>query len=316
MLQLPTQSSSQNASVLQAASSALSRKHLKRGSAPLATVSDLLATPEDHCFAPRTPADSRRRGKQRLQASPVPAHFQPKFTPSTRHALTMEEVRGLVKALTKADQPEAIADVLRALAKAPVTVPILHELKCGAVVSKLRKHENESVSTEAKLLIKQWKGLAAAAGVPQTSKAPAPAPQKTHSFAVDDLGDPTRQAARKKLQATLGEDASDADSYPAAEAVELALHRKWPNLQQPDQKRDYVAKLRQLSFNLKKNSELRSDVNSCAEINILRRVRAESSRRPPRHRRDACSIAWWCSFLTARPNQDGRVIAESTRRTG
>jgi hypothetical protein len=173
----------------------------------------------------------------------------------------MEEVRGLVKALTKAEAPEAIADVLRALAKAPVTVPILHELKCGAVVSKLRKHENESVATEAKLLIKQWKGLAAAAGVPQT-KAPAPPPQKTHSFAVDDLGDPTRQAARKKLQATLGEDASDADSYPAAEAVELALHRKWPNLQQPDQKRDYVAKLRQLSFNLKKNSELRSDVNS------------------------------------------------------
>ena len=221
----------------------------------------------------------------------------------------MEEVRGLVKALTKADQPEAIADVLRALAKAPVTVPILHELKCGAVVSKLRKHENESVSTEAKLLIKQWKGLAAAAGVPQT-KAPAP-PPKTHSFAVDDLGDPTRQAARKKLQATLGEDASDADSYPAAEAVELALHRKWPNLAVPDQKRDYVAKLRQLSFNLKKNSELRSDVNSFAEIKILRRVRAESSRRPPRHRRDACSIAWWCSFRAARPNQDGRVIAEN-----
>ena len=102
-----------------------------------------------------------------------------------------------MKALTKAEAPEAIADVLRALAKAPVTVPILHELKCGAVVSKLRKHENESVSTEAKLLIKQWKGLAAAAGVPQTSKAPAPPAKKTHSFAVDDLGDPTRQAAER-----------------------------------------------------------------------------------------------------------------------
>jgi len=30
------------------------------------------------------------------------------------------------------------------------------------------------------------------------------------------------------------------------------------------------------------------------EIKILRRVRAESSRRPLRHRRDACSIAWCC----------------------
>ena len=32
-------------------------------------------------------------------------------------------------------------------------------------------------------------------------------------------------------------------------------------------------------------------VFTCVEIKILRRVRAESSRRPPRHRRDACSMA-------------------------
>ena len=38
----------------------------------------------------------------------------------------------------------------------------------------------------------------------------------------------------------------------------------------------------------------------CVEIKILRRVRAESSRRPPRHRRDACSMAWRCRFLAAR----------------
>ena len=31
---------------------------------------------------------------------------------------------------------------------------------------------------------------------------------------------------------------------------------------------------------------------TCVEIRILRRVRAESSRRPPRHRRDACSMAY------------------------
>ena len=48
---------------------------------------------------------------------------------------------------------------------------------------------------------------------------------------------------------------------------------------------------------------------ACVEIKILRRVRAESSRRPPRHRRDACSTAWRCEFLTARPSQDGRVVA-------
>jgi hypothetical protein len=49
---------------------------------------------------------------------------------------------------------------------------------------------------------------------------------------------------------------------------------------------------------------------SCVEIKILRRVRAISSRRPPRHRRDAGSMAWRCRFLAARASQDGRVIAE------
>jgi len=51
-------------------------------------------------------------------------------------------------------------------------------------------------------------------------------------------------------------------------------------------------------------------VKICVEIKILRRARAESSRRPPRHRRDACAMAWRCRFLTARPSQDSRVIAE------
>ena len=50
------------------------------------------------------------------------------------------------------------------------------------------------------------------------------------------------------------------------------------------------------------------DVPGCVEIKILRRVRAESSSRR--------SMAWRCRFLTARPSQDGRVIAESPRRTG
>jgi len=53
-----------------------------------------------------------------------------------------------------------------------------------------------------------------------------------------------------------------------------------------------------------------ANVVNCVEIKILRRARAESSRRPPRHRRDACSIAWRCRFLNARPSQDGRVVAE------
>ena len=42
-------------------------------------------------------------------------------------------------------------------------------------------------------------------------------------------------------------------------------------------------------------------VPGCVEIKILRR--------PPRYRRDACSMLWRYRFPTARRNQDGRVIA-------
>ena len=49
---------------------------------------------------------------------------------------------------------------------------------------------------------------------------------------------------------------------------------------------------------------------ACVEIKILRRVRAELSRRSPRHRRDVCSMAWRCRFLGARPSQAGRFIVE------
>ena len=46
-------------------------------------------------------------------------------------------------------------------------------------------------------------------------------------------------------------------------------------------------------------------VTVCVEIKFTAR-----SRRPPRHRRDACSMAWRCRFLTTRQSQRGHVIAE------
>ena len=49
----------------------------------------------------------------------------------------------------------------------------------------------------------------------------------------------------------------------------------------------------------------RADVRRRVEIK-LRRVRPKSSRRPPRHRRDACSMAWRCRFLTAKPEGRSR----------
>ena len=43
---------------------------------------------------------------------------------------------------------------------------------------------------------------------------------------------------------------------------------------------------------------------------ISRRVRADSSRQPPRHRRAACSMAWRCWFITAGRDQHGSIIAK------
>ena len=44
---------------------------------------------------------------------------------------------------------------------------------------------------------------------------------------------------------------------------------------------------------------------TCVEIKFTAR-----SSRPPRHRREACSMAWRCRFLIARRSQRGHVIAE------
>ena len=63
-------------------------------------------------------------------------------------------------------------------------------------------------------------------------------------------------------------------------------------------------------FSYAHSKGLFAGVTFYVEIKILRRVRAESSRHSPRHRRDACSTAWRCRFLTARPYQHGRIVAE------
>ena len=63
-------------------------------------------------------------------------------------------------------------------------------------------------------------------------------------------------------------------------------------------------------------------VSTCVKSN-LRRVRAESSRRPARHRRDACSMAWRCrcspldgaSAATSSPRNDLVKNRRRTRRT-
>ena len=70
-------------------------------------------------------------------------------------------------------------------------------------------------------------------------------------------------------------------------------------LRRAEERRELVLVRRDLAV-----ARAQRDAETCVEIKILRRVRAESSRRPPRHRRDTCSMAWRCRFRTARPSQE------------
>ena len=59
--------------------------------------------------------------------------------------MSASSIKQLVVDLQKASAPTTINDILKALTAAKVTVAMLHEFKCGAVVSKLRKHEDAGV---------------------------------------------------------------------------------------------------------------------------------------------------------------------------
>ena len=49
-------------------------------------------------------------------------------------------------------------------------------------------------------------------------------------------------------------------------------------------------------------------LNCRVDLHAIDATPTRLSLRPPRHRRDACSIAWRCRFLTARRSQHGRIV--------
>ena len=140
--------------------------------------------------------------------------------------------------------------------------------------------------------------LAATKAAPTTAKAtPAAAPALAALAALAVLGEVRRPRVREvRRRARLVDDVGLApqDDRDAALARALLLRQ-------------------QVDAVLESNINIAPEVEqpACAEIKILRRVRDEPSRRPPRHRRDACSMVWRCRFLTARRSQHGR-----TRHTG
>lgn len=197
------------------------------------------------------------------------------------------------------DEAEAL-DVLRALEGATVTYAVLKETKMGHTVGKLRKHENEKIAALARVLVKSWKSMALSpkpsaisagatmerklSGSPTSSSddkipkktsvsngttssstavKPAPKPALAPRASLGPLIpaglDKVRATVRTKLKETLA--ASKGDSpEDVAVAVEIAMARMFQMGMPKENKKEYMAKFRQLSFNLKKNAALREDL--------------------------------------------------------
>ncbi|KAG7395857.1 Transcription elongation factor A N-terminal and central domain-containing protein 2 [Phytophthora boehmeriae] len=203
----------------------------------------------------------------------------------------MEDAKLLHRRLLKftrgevTDESEGL-EVLRALEKTSVTYAILKETKMGHTVGKLRKHENEKISSLARLLVKSWKNMAlsprpAAVQAPSSNgsgksqkkesppsssgsnglkTAPKPAAVQSSSSSFIPAGlDKVRAVARTKIKEIL-ETSEGGDPGQVAAAIEVAMARMYHMGAPGEQKKDYMAKYRQLSFNLKKNADLRQNL--------------------------------------------------------
>ncbi|TDH73626.1 hypothetical protein CCR75_002087 [Bremia lactucae] len=203
----------------------------------------------------------------------------------------MEDAKHLHHRLLKftrgdvADDSEAL-EMLRALENTEVTYAILKETKLGHTVGKLRKHENEKIASLARLLVKSWKNMAlsprpaasksqreashnhskslenkmpmkAKEGSNGLKTAPRPAAARANSAPFIPAGlDKVRATVRSKLKEIL-EASEGGDPSQVAAAIEVAMARTYQMGAPVEQKKEYMAKYRQLSFNLKKNGELR-----------------------------------------------------------
>ncbi|CAH0480466.1 unnamed protein product [Peronospora belbahrii] len=201
----------------------------------------------------------------------------------------MEDAKQLHRRLLKFTRGDVtdegdVLDILRTLEKSAVTYTILKETKIGHTVGKLRKHENEKIANLARLLVKSWKNMALSpratpeperkpssstvqaslkariSGSNGVKTAPKPEAVKLSSSSFIPAGlDKVRATVRTKLKEIL-EISEGGDPGQVAAAIEVAMAQAYHMGAPGEQKKEYMAKYRQLSFNLKKNSELRQNL--------------------------------------------------------
>ncbi|KAK1935004.1 Transcription elongation factor A protein 2 [Phytophthora citrophthora] len=206
----------------------------------------------------------------------------------------MEDAKHLHRRLLKftrgdvTDEGEAL-EMLRSLEKTSVTYAILKETKMGHTVGKLRKHENEKIASLARLLVKSWKNMALSPRPSASEEHKASSSTKTNSHKKETSPKPSsgsnglktapkppaarvsstpfipagldkvRATVRTKLKEIL-EASEGGDPGQVAASVEVAMARMYHMGAPGEQKKEYMAKYRQLSFNLKKNGDLRQNL--------------------------------------------------------
>lgn len=192
--------------------------------------------------------------------------------------------RGLQKFLKgENDDVERAMGMIRKVSKIPMSIETLKETRIGVTMAKLRKHSNEKLASQAKELVKKWKSVASSPHSSEKSTAskknqPSPTSTSSHSSSSPKESTPTATTSHKFMSATdpkfLPPNLSkpravarskfkdilqdvDGDFVGAALEIELAMAKKFSMDLPAENKKDYVGKFRQLSFNLKKNRALR-----------------------------------------------------------
>ena len=215
---------------------------------------------------------------------------------TTRKVNDLKE--SLAKELNK-DETERCTDIINQLAAIEtMSLKILSDTLVGTIVSKFKSHGDANVAAKAKALVKKWKQLAKQGGVgagpapapvkgsavsrlPARKPAPAPAPAaratststtSSSSSSTSKISEwnhlpPIRKNTANKLYETfilstpsLAQSGIHADAITSlttsrATEVEIACHIYSKGI-----KETYLAKIRSLVFNLKKNADLRENV--------------------------------------------------------
>lgn len=198
----------------------------------------------------------------------------------------MEEVKRYQRTIGKLDvdasldavNKEKIIDSLNALKSFPMTYPILKETKIGFTISKLRKSPDTDIASQAKILVKQWKQFASSnsprnttpssasstttvvrkgPGLPQPPSQQSPRKTLTKTPLPTNLSNTRLKVVEKFITIFEAQDIPDAqDLVSVSVALERAMAREYQLDTPAEAKKSYLNKVRQLSFNLKKNRPL------------------------------------------------------------